>query len=141
MVYASPNIPAPRAVSDSRSVADDFSALGGLPPSSALARAIRTPSAIPAAAPDRPPPPPPLTRAEHEQKVLEGKAIAEKARLEYKRHITELSERYGISPAEVHRGLDAVRRSQAQGAPVGARGKMGWEEIKARMDGLFARAA
>lgn len=40
-VYATPNLPPPRAVSVSRSVIEDFADFGGLPPTSALARGIQ----------------------------------------------------------------------------------------------------
>ena len=121
-VYATPNLPPPpRSLSNRLSVIDDFSASGGLPPMSTLAKSINTP--VGAKRPSQP-----LTREQHEAKVIEGKDIVEQARTVYRRNIAELAERYGVSVGELHKGLDKVRK--------GAKG-MNWDEVRDSLDGFF----
>ena len=139
-VYASPNIPPPppphRAASVSGSVLDDFEDAGGLPPNSALARnihdtatagGVRTGDGTRARSTPRPVSPP-LTQREREAKVYEGQAIAQDAVATYKRNITGLAERYGLQVGQVYKALDMVRKGTE---------RLGWEEIRARLDRVY----
>lgn len=60
--------------------------------------------------------------------MYEGQAIAQDAVATYKRNITGLAERYGLQVGQVYKALDMVRKGTE---------RLGWEEIRARLDRVY----
>jgi len=76
-------------------------------------------------------PPPPMTQEERNNRILSGQAVALRHRDEYKRHVTQLCEKYGISPRDVSDFVNAMPKRR------NATGELYWRDVEAGLHERF----
>ena len=76
--------------------------------------------------------PPPMTQEERHNRILSGQAVALRHRDEYKRHVTQLCGKYGISPRDVSDFVNAMPKRR------NATGELYWRDVDAGLHERFA---